>query len=66
MHICVHTYFYIKVDSERQIFMQLFMIVLFTRKVFARNLLRGSRRRYILAYFILSQLGLGPGRQWQL
>ena len=37
-----------KVDSERQIFFeQLFMAILFlfTLRVFARNLLRGNRRR---------------------
>ena len=33
-----------KVDSERQIF---FMAILFTRRVFARNLLGGNRRRNI-------------------
>ena len=36
------------VDSERQIFLRnFFMAVLFTLRVFARNLLRGSRRRNI-------------------
>ena len=36
-----------KVDSERQIFFfeKLFMAILFTLRVFARNLLRGNRRR---------------------
>ena len=42
-----------KVDSERQIFEKLFMAILFTLRVFARNLLRGSRRRNIFfSYFI--------------
>ena len=36
-----------KVDSERQIFEMLFMTILFALRVFARNLLRGSRRRNI-------------------
>ena len=34
-----------KVDSERQIFEKLFMAILFTLRVFARDLLRGNRRR---------------------
>ena len=34
-----------KVDSERQIFEKLFMAAFFTPRVFARNLLRGNRRR---------------------
>ena len=34
-----------KVDSERQIYWELFMAILFTLRVFARNLLRGNRRR---------------------
>ena len=34
-----------KVDSERQILEKLIMTILFTFRVFARNLLRGKRRR---------------------
>ena len=35
-----------KVDSERQIFFEkLFMVILFTPRVFTRSLLRGNRRR---------------------
>ena len=34
-----------KVNSERQIFEKLFMAILFTLRVFARNLLKGNRRR---------------------
>ena len=34
-----------KVDSERQIFEKLFMAILFTLRDFAKNLLRGNRRR---------------------
>ena len=41
-----------KVDSERQIFKKLFMAILFTLSVFARNLLRGSRRRSIFSYCV--------------
>ena len=46
----VHTWrdLQFKVDSERQIFFEkLFMAILFTLRVFARNLLRGNRRRNI-------------------
>ena len=32
-------------DSERQIFEKLFLAILFILRVFARNLLRGNRRR---------------------
>ena len=35
------------VDSKRQIFEKLFMAILFTLRVFARNLLRGNRRSNI-------------------
>ena len=41
-----------KVDSERQIFEKLFKEISFALKVFGRNLLRGSRRRNILSYFV--------------
>ena len=34
-----------KVDSERQIFEKLFTAVLFTLRVFARNLLSGNRQK---------------------
>ena len=34
-----------KVDSEQQIFEKLFMAILFSLRVFARNLLRGNQRR---------------------
>ena len=40
-----------KVDSERQIFEKFFMAILFTLRVFARNLLRANRRRIILFVF---------------
>ena len=40
-----------KVDFERQIFGRFFMAILFTLRVFARNLLKESRRSYILSYF---------------
>ena len=41
-----------KVDSERQIFFEkLFMAVLITHRVFARNLLRGNRRRNTFRIF---------------
>ena len=36
-----------KVESERQIFEKVFMAILFTLRVFARNLLKGNRRRNI-------------------
>ena len=36
-----------KVDSERQNFEKLFIIILFTLRVFARSLLRGNRRKNI-------------------
>ena len=36
-----------KVDSERQIFGKLFIAILFTLRVFIRNLLRGSGQRNI-------------------
>ena len=39
-----------KVDSEQQIFKQLFIWILFTFRVFARNLLRGSRWRNIFFF----------------
>ena len=45
-----------KVDSELRIFQQLFMGILFTLKVFVRNLLRVSHRRKILLYFILLEM----------
>ena len=40
-----------KANSERQIFDKLFMEILFIRRVFARNLLRGIRRKNICHYF---------------
>ena len=44
-----------KVDSERQIFEKLFMVILFIYlRVFARNLLRGSQRRNIFIFHIFS------------
>ena len=47
-----------KVDSERQIVEKLFITFLFTLRVFARNLLRGSRRRNIFLYLdLMSDLG---------
>ena len=39
-----------KVDSERLIFEKLFLAILFTFRIFARNLLRGSRQRNILTF----------------
>ena len=41
-----------KVDSERQIFVKLFIAILFTLRVIARNLLRGSRRSNIFIFTI--------------
>ena len=41
-----------KVDSVRQIFEKLFIAILFTLSVYARNLLRGGRRRNISSYFV--------------
>ena len=42
-----------KVDFERQIFEKLFIVIFFyPQRVFARNLLRGVRRRNILSYFV--------------
>ena len=51
-----------KVDSERQIFEKLFMAILFTLRVFARNLLRGSRRRntFCILFWCLAW-GSNPG-----
>ena len=40
-----------KVDSKRQIFEELFMPILFTFRVFVRNLLRGSGQRNIFLGF---------------
>ena len=42
-----------KVDPERQIFENLFMTILFTLRVFARNLLRGNRRKNTFRIFVL-------------
>ena len=42
----------LKIDSERQIFLEkLFMAILFTLRVFARNLLRGKRRKKYVFIF---------------
>ena len=51
-----------KIDSERQIFEKLVMAILFTLRVFARNLLRRSRRRniFIFSYWCLTW-GLNSG-----
>ena len=38
------------IDSERQIFERLFMAILFTPRVFTRNLLRRSRQRNIFIF----------------
>ena len=54
----------VKVDSERQIFEKLFMAPLFTLSIFARNLLRGSRRRIIFSDFVflvMSDMGFELG-----
>ena len=61
--ICIHERcdLQLKVDSERQIFLRNFSWqFLFTLRVFARNLLRGNRRRNIFfSYFVLmSDLGV--------
>ena len=46
---------------ERQIFEKLFLPLLFTLRVYARNLLRGSRRRNIFHIsFLITQLGYEP------
>ena len=37
----------------RKIFNKLFMAILFTLKIFAKSLLRGSRQRNIFSYFVL-------------
>ena len=51
-------YLQFKVDSERQIFQKLFMLILFIFRVFAGNLLSGSRRRNTFRIFVLmSDLG---------
>ena len=50
-----------KVDSEWQIFEKLFMAILFTLRAFARNLLRGSRRRNISFLF---RFDIWPGIIW--
>ena len=51
-----------KLDSERQIFEKLFMAILFTLTVFAKNLFRESRRKniFIFAFWCLT-LGLNSG-----
>ena len=41
------------VDSQRQIFYTLFMAILLTLKIFARNLLRGNRRKKYIFFHIL-------------
>ena len=49
------------VYAERQIFEKLFHGMLFTLKVFARNLLRGSRRSNIFYIsFLMTDLGYEP------
>ena len=51
-----------KVDSERQIFWEPFITILFTLRVFHRNLLRGNRRRNIFRIsFRCLAWGLNPG-----
>ena len=52
-----------KVDFENTDFLRkLFMAILFTLRVFARNLLKGNRRRniYFLYFVLMSGLGLEP------
>ena len=49
------------VDSERHFLRNFFMAGLFTLRVFARNLLRGSRRRNIFHIsFLMTDLGYEP------
>ena len=43
-------YLQFKVGSERQIFQKFSMAILFTLRVFARNLMSGSPRRYIFIF----------------
>ena len=49
----VHEWRYLefKVDSKRQIFDKLFMAILFTFRIFARNLLRGRRNIFVIFCF---------------
>ena len=46
-----------KVDSERHVFEKIFMAILFTLRIFARNLLRGSWQRI----FIFFRFDVWPG-----
>ena len=48
-----------KVVSERQTFEKLFMTILFTLTVFAKNLLRGNRRILFVLFFLA--WGSNPG-----
>ena len=52
LYVSIRTYSF-KSTPNNRFFRNLFMIILFTLRVFARNLLRGSRRRNIFfLYFI--------------
>ena len=42
-----------KVDSEQQIFWETVMEILFTLRIFARNMLRKNRQRNFFLYFVL-------------
>ena len=45
---------------EDKFFEKLLMVTLFVGGAFARNMLRGSRRRTVLSYFVLLEMsGLG-------
>ena len=60
--VCVHFYTWVMGPTvQQQIFEKLFMANLFTLRVFARNLLRGSRRRNILFIWRCLTWGLNRG-----
>ena len=52
------------VDSEGQIFEQLYMAILFTLRVFARNLLKDSPQKNI--FVLMSDLDFEPWPYYQL
>ena len=52
----------LKSTTNDRFFEKLFMVILFTLRVFARNLLRGNRRRntFRISFFLMSGLRLEP------
>ena len=61
--VCVNFIYKWRRLRTTDIFVKLFIAILYTLRHFARNLLRGNRRRSTFFYFILilmSGLGLDP------